>query len=53
MEGATYPNKTVEHLVKPIMIGNIYRLPRELVGNYTDFINEFTPVQAGLEKIKN
>ncbi len=35
------------------MIGNIYRLPRELVENYTEFINEFTPVLAGLEKNRN
>ncbi len=34
------------------MIENIYRLPRELVENYTEFINEFTPVHAGLEKNK-
>ncbi len=32
------------------MIGNIYRLARELVENYTQCINEFTPVLAGLKK---
>ncbi len=54
MGGATYPNKKKgEHLAKPIMIRNIYRLPRELVKNYTQFINEFTPVLAGLEKNEN
>ncbi len=35
------------------MIGNIYRLLRELVENYTEFINGFTPVLAGLEKNEN
>ncbi len=35
------------------MIGNIYKLQRELVENYTEFINEFKPVLAGLEKNKN
>ncbi len=33
MGGATYPNKKGEHLAKPIMIRNIYRLPWELVKN--------------------
>ncbi len=45
--------KKGEHLAKPIMIGNIYRLPRELVENYTEFLNEFTPVIAGQEKNQN
>ncbi len=49
----TYPNKKGEHLAKPIMIGNIYRLPRALVEKDIEFINEFTPVIAGLEKNKN
>ncbi len=31
--------KHCKHLAKPIMIGNIYRLPRELVENYIEFIN--------------
>ncbi len=38
-EGQLIQIKTGEHLAKPIMIGNIYRLPRELVENCTEFIN--------------
>ncbi len=52
-EGQVIQVKKGEHLAKPFTIGNIYRLIRELVENYTEFINEFTPILVGLEKIKN
>ncbi len=39
-------------LQKSINIVNIYRPPRELVENYKDFITEFTPIVASLEKTK-
>ncbi len=53
MGGTSFPNKTGEHFAKSITIGKIYRLPMELVGYNTEFINEFTPVLVGLEKSKN
>ncbi len=52
-EGQVIQIKKGEHLAKPITIGNIYRLPKQLVGNYIEFINEFTQVLVGLEKSKN
>ncbi len=52
-EGQVIKVKKCKPLAKPIMIGNIYRLHRELVENYTELINEFTPVLAGLENNKN
>ncbi len=51
-EGQVIKVKKCEHLAKPIIIGNIYRLLREHVENYIEFINEYTPVLAGIEKIK-
>ena len=33
-----------EHLAKPVIIGNIYRPPRDLIENYKEFIDEFTPI---------
>ena len=37
-------------LKKPITIGNIYRPPRDLLENYTTFINEMTPILCDFEK---
>jgi hypothetical protein len=36
-------------LKKPIIIGNIYRPPNELVDSYTEFINELSPILTNLE----
>ncbi len=33
-----------KHLLKPIIIGNIYRPPKDILENYNEFINEFSPI---------
>ncbi len=41
MGRASYQSKKCKHLAKPIMIGNIYRLRRELVENIISLMNSY------------
>ena len=52
-EGQFIKVKKSNTMTKDIMIGNIYRLPRELVENYQTFIDEFTPVITSLNATKS
>ncbi len=38
-----------KHLLKPIIIVNIYRPPKDILENYNEFINEFSPILNRLE----
>ncbi len=40
-----------DNLSKPVMIGNIYRPPDDLLDSYTEFISEFTTILTNLESI--
>lgn len=42
-------NVNGKHLSKPINIGNIYRPPKDILENYNEFINEFSPILNILE----
>ncbi len=41
------------HLSKPVIVGNIYRPPRETVDKYKEFITEFSPILKSFEKSNN
>ena len=47
-EGQVIQIKKGSYLPKPIILGNFYRPPRELIENYRDFINEFGTVISNL-----
>ena len=49
-EGQIIQVKKGENLTKPIIIGNIYRPPNQLIDSYNEFINELSPVLKSLEK---
>ena len=51
-EGQIIELKQGPNLMKPITIGNFYRLPRELIENYTEFTSEFSPILSKLDKSK-
>ncbi len=38
-----------DNLSKPVIIGNIYRPPNDLLDSYTEFISEFTPILSNCE----
>ena len=40
-------------LKKPVLIGNVYREPRNTNNGYQSFINEFTPILSHLDKRKS
>ena len=40
-------------LSKPLTLGNIYRPPRDHIGNYTQFLEEITPIIRQLEDLNN
>ena len=48
-EGQFIHIKKNNHLTKPIILGNIYRRPLELLENYTQFINEISTHLSNLE----
>ncbi len=48
-EGQVTHVKKGEHLAKPVIIGNIYRPPRDLIEGYREFIDEFNPILNRLE----
>ncbi len=47
-EGQVIQIKKGDCLSKPIILGNFYRPPRELVENYREFIDEFSPALLNL-----
>ncbi len=49
-EGQMIQVKKRENLIKPIIIGNIYRPPYQLIDSDNDFINELSPILKWLEK---
>ena len=48
-EGQVIQVKKGEYLAKPVLIGNIYRPPRDLIENYNEFMDEITPILNNLE----
>ncbi len=52
-EGQINQVKKGDNVAKPIIIGNIYRPPNELVDSYNEFISELSPVLKSLEKNKS
>jgi hypothetical protein len=52
-EGQIIQVKKGKNLKKPIIIGNIYRPPKDLVEKYTEFINELAPILNMLQTNKN
>ncbi len=38
-----------DNISKPVIIGNIYIPPNNLLVSYTEFISEFTPILNNLE----
>ena len=49
MGRSIYLHKKCEHLLKPIILGNVYRKPVELLENYTQFIHEFSLILSKME----
>jgi len=48
-EGQFIQVKKGEYLSKPIIVGNIYRPPSDLIESYREFINELSPILKNLE----
>ena len=42
-----------ENTIKTIILGNIYRPPRDIIENYKTFIDELTPILTHLQKSKS
>ncbi len=52
-EGQFIQIKKGNQIHKPIIIGNIYRPPKELIDDYKEFTHELSPILQSLESTKN
>ncbi len=49
-EGQFIQIRKGEHFTHPIIIGNIYKPPKDLISSYKEFTNELCPILKTLEK---